>query len=449
MTLDISYRTFLFVAGLAVAGAAVSGLVPAIQATGRLARLGAGALAGRTTLRLGATWTTLVIAQVAFSVGVLPLAAELAWGTLRTGALGPGFAAEEFATARVAQEEGQQPALFGNRQRELERQLLADPGILGVAAALSPPGEEPWVFADIEGRDAPTEALNGRLPGFLTRFNQVDTSFFETYQVPTLIGRGFAEGDVAAAADAVIVNRNFAETIAPGGNALGRRFRYVRATDGEWRHGPEADRWYEVVGVVGNLPVTTDARVAYHAVAPGQIHPANLQLRLRGSPAGLAERVRDVAADVDPTLHVDEVRTLAEIYREHRFGDNLGAITIGAVTGSVLLLSAAGLYALMAFTVTQRRREIGIRSALGAQPGTLLADVFRRAFWQIGAGSAVGMLAAYLIGRYVPIEQIGGLPIPGMVPGAAAFMLLVGVLASLGPARRGLRIDPTEALRRQ
>ena len=113
----------------------------------------------------------------------------------------------------------------------------------------------------------------------------------------------------------------------------------------------------------------------------------------------------------------------------------------------MLLLSAAGLYALMAFTVAQRRREIGIRSALGAQPGHLVAAVFRRAFWQIGAGSAAGMLAAYLVGRYVPIEQIGGLPIPGILPGAAAFMLLVGVLASLGPARRGLRIDPTEALR--
>ena len=469
MTFDISYRTLFFVAALAVAGAAVSGLVPALQATGRLARLGAGAIAGRTTLRLGATWTTLVIAQVAFSVGVLPLAAELAWGTLRTGLVGPGFAAEEFATARVALEEGrfvlsaretpqqtagepeaarrQRAALFGNRQRELARRLLIDPGILDVASALSPPGEEPWVFVDIEGRDAPTEALNGRLPGFPARFNQVDASFFEVYQVPTLIGRGFAKGDVAAEPDAVIVNRNFADTIAPGGNVLGRRFRYVRAMDDEWLYGPEADRWYEVVGVVGNLPVTTDARVAYHPVAPGQIHPANLQLRLRGGPAGLAERLRDVAASIDPALHVDQVRTLAEIYRDHRFGDNLGAITIGAVTGSVLLLSAAGLYALMAFTVAQRRREIGIRSALGAQPGELVAAVFRRAFLQIGTGSAVGMLAAYLVGRYVPIEQIGGLPIPGVLPGAAAFMLLVGVLASLGPARRGLRIDPTEALR--
>ena len=316
-----------------------------------------------------------------------------------------------------------------------------------MAAALRPPGDEPWVFVDIEGRDAPTEVLNGRLPGFQARFNQVDTAFFDLYQVPGLAGHRFNEGDVVAEADAVIVNRNFAETIAPGGNALGHRFRYVRATGSEWLHGPKADRWYEVVGVVGNLPVTTDARVAYHAAAPGQIHPAHLQLRLRGDPAGLAERLRDIVTRVDPTLHVDEVRTLAEIYREQRFGDNLGAAIIGAVTGSVLLLSAAGLYALMAFTVAQRRREIGIRSALGAQPGHLVVAVFRRTFWQIGAGSAAGMIAAYLVGRHVPIEQVGGLSIPGILPGAAAFMLVIGAFASLRPARRLLRIDPTEALR--
>ena len=211
--------------------------------------------------------------------------------------------------------------------------------------------------------------------------------------------------------------------------------------------GLDADRWYEVVGVVGNLPVTTDALVAYHLAAPGQTHPVHLQLRLRGGREGLAERLREAAASVSPTMHVDQITSLADIYREQRFGDNVGAITIGAVTGSVLLLSAAGLYALIAFTVAQRRREIGIRSALGAPPGRLIASVFRRAFWQIGAGTALGMLAASLVGRYMPIEQLGGWPIPGVIPGAAVFMLLVGGFAALGPARRGLRIDPIEALR--
>ena len=132
MTFGVSYRTLLFVAVLALAGAAVSGLVPALQATGRLARLGAGALAGRTSVRLGATWTTLVIAQVAFSVGVLPLAAELAWGTLRTGVVGPGFAAEEFATARVALEGGS-----GRVQPDADA-LWQSPARVGATAAGRP-----------------------------------------------------------------------------------------------------------------------------------------------------------------------------------------------------------------------------------------------------------------------------------------------------------------------
>lgn len=443
MTFSISYRTFVFVGVLAFAGAAISGLVPAIQATGRLARLGAGALAGRTSVRLGATWTALVIAQVAFSVAVLPLAAQLTWGTVRNGIVGPGFAAEEYLSARIAREDN---APLISRQRALTERLLADPAIAGVAIASRTPDEEPWVFVDIEGRDVPAEVLNGKPPGFQARFNQVDTAFFELYQVSAIAGRRFNDGDAAANTDAVIINRNFAETIAPGGNALGHRFRYVSDKNRQWT-GPQADRWYEVVGVVGNLPATTDARVAYHAAAPGQLGAAYLQLRLRGDSNRLAERLRDVVASVDPTLHVDEIHTLAEIYRDHRFADNLGALTIGAVTGSLLLLSAAGLYALMAFTVAQRRREIGIRSALGAPPRRLIAAVFGRALWQIGSGATVGIVAAYFAGRYVPIEQIGGLPIPGILPAAAALMLIVGVLASLGPARRGLRIDPTEALR--
>jgi len=443
MTLDISWRTLLFVGALVVIGAALSGLVPALQATGRLSRLGAGALAGRTSLNLGGTWTSLVIAQVAFSVAALPLAAQLAWGTLRTGVVGPGFAAEEYATVRVSLEQPE-PSLVSARQQELSQRLIAEPGVAGVATALRAPGEEPWVFVEVEGRDAPAETLNGQLPGVRARFNVVDADFFDVYAVPQLAGGRFTQDGVAA--DAVVINRNFAETIAPGGNALGHRFRYVRAMEGGGLSF-DPERWYQVAGVVGNLPVTTAHNVAYHLASPGQLHPLLLQLHMRGDTRGLAERVRTIAASVDATLHVDEVRTLDAIYREHRFGDNVGAIVIVAITGSVLLLSAAGLYALMAFTVAQRRREIGIRSALGAQPRQLLSAVFRRAFIQLAAASALGVLAAWLVGQYVPIDQIGGLPIPGVLPGAVAFMLSIGALAALGPARRGLRIAPTEALR--
>jgi predicted permease len=446
MTFGVSAKTMAFVAALALVAAAIAGLVPALQATRRLARLGAGALAGRTSLGLGATWTSLVIVQVALSVAALPLAAELAWGTLRSGIIGPGFAAEAFATARIAPgaATGIDAARFGARQRELTERLRSDPGIAGVASALEPPGEEPWVFIDAEAGDAGEGGTH-----VLARFNRVEPAFFDLYGVPRLAGRALDESDAAPSSESVVVNRNFAESLAPGGNALGRRFRYARTVDESAADAIDRERWYTVVGVVGNLPATTEARVAYHATAPGSMRPARLQLRLEAGASNIESRLRQVVATVDPTLQVDEVRRLSDIYRDHRFGDNLGASAIGAVTASVLLLSAAGLYALMAFTVAARRREIGIRAALGASPRSLLAAVFRRAAWQIGAGSCAGLLAAFLIGRYVPIEEVGGRSIPGILPGAAAFLLLVGALAALGPARKGLRIDPTEALRNQ
>ena len=122
------------------------------------------------------------------------------------------------------------------------------------------------------------------------------------------------------------------------------------------------------------------------------------------------------------------------------------ALVIGLVTGSVLLLSAAGIHALVSFTVNQRRREIGIRAALGAPARRLLSSVLTRATRQLALGVGVGLTAA------VALDQTtGGALLDGtgllLVPGTAAFMLVVGLLAAAGPARRGLRIQPTEALR--
>jgi hypothetical protein len=230
----------------------VSGLVPALQATGRLARLGAGALAGRTSLRLGATWTTLVIAQVAFSVGVLPLAAELAWGTLRTAS---SARASPPRSLRPRASRWKRPVRARcerspTAQWPASRRTRGDnaPCSLAIASASWRDGCWPTRASRRGGRLAaarrgalgvrrhrgPRRADRGhstagcRVPA---RFNQVDTAFFDIYQVPGLSGRRFNERDVAAETDAVIVNRNFADTIAPGGNALGQPFP-LRPCDG-------------------------------------------------------------------------------------------------------------------------------------------------------------------------------------------------------------------------
>jgi putative ABC transport system permease protein len=161
----------------------------------------------------------------------------------------------------------------------------------------------------------------------------------------------------------------------------------------------------------------------------------------------VADRLRAIATALDTTLRVEDVRRLDAIYNQIQTGNSLAAYGLAAVTTSVLLLSAAGLYALLSFTVNQRRREIGIRSALGAQPRRLIAGIFRRALAQVAVGTGAGALAAFLLGVVLPIEQAGGWKVPGVLPAAAIFMVVVGLLAAVGPARRGLRIEPTEALR--
>src|SRR5690606_17919939 len=172
-----------------------------------------------------------------------------------------------------------------------------------------------------------------------------------------------------------------------------------------------------------------------------------MTLRMRADRAGAAERLRELATRIDPHLGIDEYATLEQTYSELRAQEIAAATALVIVTTSVLLLSAAGMYALMSFTVSQRRREIGIRTALGAQPASILAGVFRRALGQITIGASAGLLFAFVVGRFVPIDQLGGRDIPGIVPAAALLMVIVGCIAATGPARRALRAEPTAALR--
>ena len=187
----------------------------------------------------------------------------------------------------------------------------------------------------------------------------------------------------------------------------------------------------------------------YHPLTPGQTQPISLALRVTPVATGLANRLAELTVALDPRLRIDQIQSLAEIYRRIQLSNNAVTIGLGAVILSVLLLSAAGLYALMSFTVNRRRREIGIRSALGAQAGQLLNGIFKRVLSQVAAGAGIGILAAIPLNSFLSmaIEDMKHANIPGVIPAAAGLMMVVGVLAAAGPARRGLRIEPTEALR--
>jgi len=201
-------------------------------------------------------------------------------------------------------------------------------------------------------------------------------------------------------------------------------------------------RWLEPQGLAVFAQV-----LAVPTVLLMVLNPAMLAVRVRGTnPSALSGRVREISAAVDPALQLRNLSSVEDnLKREQGIMRLIGA-TLVLVMASVVLLSAAGIYALMSFTVARRRKEIGIRAALGADPARILASIFSRAFAQLAAGAALGMLGAAGLEQLLEGEMFQGHGAV-LLPAVAIFMTVVGLLAALGPARRGLRIQPTEALR--
>jgi hypothetical protein len=424
---------------------------------------GLAALGSRTAPRLGRTWTVLVVAQVGFAVAATPTALEMAWGTLRPSTLGPGFPAEDYLTARLELDpegpgpgDSAAPAPAGERLEvvlpELVRRLEGEPGIAGATVASALPGTGRWAFLEMEpvnGVDParPPSPLQG---GHLIQLLRVGGDFWHTFELEAVSGRLLNSADGLGGQEPVVVNESFGRLVMDGRSPVGHRLRYTRYSGGAGSPPDEELRWFEIVGVVPDLPASVAYGIAYHPASPGDLQATSLAVHVEPGVTGAAGRIREIAAGVDPMLRLEQVRTLDDLYREQAFGNKAGASALLAATLSVLLLSAAGMYALMSFTVQQRRREIGIRAALGAGPGRLLAGVFRRAARQLLLGAGVGGALAFAIDAYVPeeaLQTLGGWNVPGVLPATAGFMIVVGLLAALGPARRGLRIDPTEAMR--
>jgi hypothetical protein len=295
------------------------------------------------------------------------------------------------------------------------------------------------------------------------RFNRVDINFFRALDVPILAGRGFEPADVPSAgggpaegpeSGAVVVNQSFALRIF-GGDALGKRIRYSGRSKSPTTPDSEPGRWYQVVGIVRDFPagvspaMNDSQQKVYHPVAAGQVQPVSLALRMRGGdPSAFAPRLAEVAASVDPDIHVRDIVRLDEALHKEQWIRRFEAAVVGGVALSVLLLSAAGSYALMSFTVSQRRKEIGIRMALGADRKRIVAGIFSRAFAQLAVGAALGAGCAALLERASGGDLMRG-NAPVVLAVVALLMMAVGTLAALGPARRSLRIQPTEALREQ
>jgi putative ABC transport system permease protein len=455
----MSAGAILFAAALALMAALLMGFMPALRATRQFARPGLGGLTSRNRARLGALWTALIVAQIGFSFAMLPVAAEMAWGTLRAHLLGPGFPSDEYLSAQLsldtdapvqlADDPAAQAAAFARAHEELFGRVRAVPGVIGPTLVSAVPGAAPLAAVELEPSSAlPTdgEPIQANWWNFVAGTTQVDAAFFETFEARPLIGRGFTDDEFSASSRSIVVSQRFVETTLQGASPLGLRLRYARPRGSAEDASIEAP-WYEIVGVVPDIPAHPYSGTVYHPLALSGVRAASVVMRLPAGTPAFGNRLAEMAAATTPPLRVSEVRTLDEMYSARAFDDYVGGFALVAGTLSVLLLSAAGTYALMSFTVNDRRREIGVRVALGATKARLLGGVLKRALRQILAGAAVGVAVALFIENELAAGEHGGIDIPGVLPIAASFMTLVALLATLGPARRALRLDPNEALR--
>jgi predicted permease len=429
-----SLQTVLSVAGLSVLAAVIAGGVPAFQATKTWRRSGLSALGNRgSSARLGKTWIAMLATQVALSLAILPSAAEMLWGVFRPTLVGPGLPVEEFLTGELILE-GDASRLEILR-REAVRQLASEAGISGVTASAAVLLGEPFARIEVEGRDISNDDA---------RVNSVDEKFFQVFGARLLAGRSFDARDFAPGQTTVVVNRSFVREVVDDANALGLRVRYLDS--GDRRRAAPPSLWHDIVGVVEDFPGENDGPKIFHPLAT-PVHPAHLTIRAASGLGPAAVRFRAVAAGLDPRLRVGRLRSLEEIYWEQGGDELTFGFGLGAVVLIVLLFSMAGMYTLMAFIVAQRWREIGVRAALGAQPRRLLAGIFGRASVPLMIGAVVGCALALRLNAWLPIAEAGGRSIPGIVPISAALMIVIGLVAVAGPARRAIRIDPTEALR--
>ncbi len=425
------------------------GLLPALQASRpdlqsviKDAGRGTSASASRTRVR-GA----LVVVEVAVALVLLAGAGLLLRSFQRLIAVEPGFNPSGLLTLQVwlpVQNDPTKGRYFTDTQRRsfyqaAQASVQRVPGVREVAMTSRLPlrGRNESRF-EIEGRptppDRPTPAAELRL---------VSPNYFETMEIPVLRGRGLSDLADSAAPGEVVINRTMEEKYWPGENPVGRRIRAFGGPEGPW---------VTIVGVVGDV-----RQVALDQPAREELYLSNLLrpsqemsfiVRTDDPPDRLATAVTAAIRQADPEQPVFGVMSMEQLLANASAERRFSLLLLTLFAGIALLLSAIGIYGVMAYTTTQRRHEIGVRMALGAGGRDVLGLVVGQGMRLVGAGLALGLVGAWILSR-VLTSQLYGVSARDPFTYLTVALLLGGVAlaASYVPARRAVRVDPMTALR--
>jgi macrolide transport system ATP-binding/permease protein len=441
-------RVLLATVALSLLSALACGLAPALQSTrtnlvrGLKSSEADEAATGRRRL-----WgrSALVVAQIAMSLMLLAAAFLMYRGFHNTllDRMTVGQEARDHVLMtrfdpRLVQYDGEQTRRFYRLLGERARQI---PGVRSAAFTQDPPLalDDPGVAAFVpDGFAIPRDR-----EAFTSAMDTIDEGYFETLGVPILSGRGFLASDTADSPRVAVVNDHFARHYWPNGDAVGKRIRLDRANGTA----------VEIVGVAQTLKYrdTFDRGIDFLYMPLSQHPVARMVLLLRsdGDPLQLLEPVRRAVHGLDANMPMLETRTYADLYRYATIEGPGMAIKLVGTLGTVgVLLAIAGLYGLVAYNVSRRTREIGIRIAIGARSADVIRLVMGKGLALVTAGTAIGLALGFALERLMNamLFNAGGTDVAVYLMLVPA-MVLVTMLAAYVPARKATRIPPTLALR--
>jgi putative ABC transport system permease protein len=442
---SIDRRVLAFTAGTALLWGVLLSLAPLVEIlrTSTIAGMKRDGQRGQSRTR-----TVLVAVQVALGVVLVVGAGLVARSFLRLQGVDPGFDADHVLTFRLGLtgERFEDAKAFNAFSREFEKRVAALPGVTAVSAISHLP------FDHIPNWGGPYLATPGadETTAPMADYRAVGPDFFAAAGAHRVAGRGFTEADDETGQPVVMVDERLARRTWPNESAIGKRLGLDPQSDGH------PSSWATVVGVVRHLRHRSLAEEVREQVyfPQRQINrnPEAYLVRTAGSDrtltAALAGPIRRILADLDPSLPISEVRLLRDYLSGARGAQRFTMILAAAFAAVALLLACIGLYGVVAYSVTQRRREFGVRMALGALPGQVRRLVLRDGIRVAGAGLLLGIPAAFAASRMLRSQLFGITP-----RDLASYALAVAILgiaaagASWFAARRATAASPLEVLR--
>jgi predicted permease len=440
--LTLNWRALGFTSGVTVVSALLVGLAPALQASkAHLVDVLKDSARGSSGERSGRLRALLIVAEVALSIVLLVGSSLLLVSFLKLQRTPPGFEAKGAAAAfvgvpAVRYKTPAQQAEFFN---QVIARLRAYPQVTGAAAAIGLPlsGFNPRAPYSVAGRPVPPLP---RRP--LAGFSIVSDDYFTLMRITLAAGRAFSDIDREGAPATCIINESLAKRLFPGQSPLGNVL----------LRGRNADIKVEIVGVIRdvktnglNAPVPDE--IYYPMRQNGQPGMAVIA-RTEGDAAALQTVLRTAVAAVDPSQPISFFATLENSVAQSLATQRIVAWLTAIFAGLALVLSAIGLYSVLAYAVSQRRPEIGIRMALGAQPGQVVGLVMRGGLRLVAAGLVLGFSGAAAAARLIQTLLFNVQPLDPLLYGAVAVLFtIVATVACLLPSWRASRIDPLVALR--